>query len=66
MKKILNIATVVILFTCGCTKLIKDDGAGIDTSGYTLLKAAIENLTLPGYNPSVALWSKDDQVGLFA
>lgn len=66
MKKILNIATVVILFTCGCTKLIKDDGAGIDTSGYTLLKAAIENLTLPGYDPSVALWSKDDQVGLFA
>ena len=66
MKNILSFITMVILFTCGCTKQIKDDGAGIDTSGHTLLQATIENLTLPGYDPSVALWSKDDQVGLFA
>ena len=65
MKKILSLTAIAILFTCGCTKLIKDDGSGIDTSGHTLLKATIENLTLPGYDPSVALWSKGHQVGLF-
>ncbi len=65
MKKTLSLTAVVILFTCGCTKLTKDDGSDIDTSGHTLLKATIENLALPGYDPSVALWSKDDQMGLF-
>ena len=66
MKNISLIFFAICLLGTGCTKAIKDDGSDIDMSGYTTLKARIENLELSGYNPSVALWEKHDQVALFS
>ena len=66
MKNISLIFLAICFLGTGCTKAVKDDGSDIDMSGYTTLKACIENLELPGYNPSVALWSKYDQVALFS
>ena len=66
MKKISLIIMTASMLCWGCTKVIKDEGSDIDTTGYTVLTAQIEDLELPGYDPSVALWSKDDKVVLFS